>query len=89
MADVTEIPDGEELTAAKIDAIIGRIALNIYNIMEGKWNALDHAEFGAVGKKVEPSKMLAAYEKLLRYWEQKRAEFDTYEERTAYDDPYQ
>lgn len=89
MADVTEIPDGEELTAAKIDAIIGRISLNIYNIMEGKWDALDHAEFGAVGKKVEPSKLLAELRKQLEFWKAERAGFDTYEEKTAYDDPYQ
>lgn len=89
MADVTEIPDGEPLTAAKCDEMISRIALNIYNITAGKWDALDHAEFGALGKKVEPTKLLAEYRQQLAFWKGLRAEFDTYEEITCYDDPYQ
>lgn len=89
MADVTEIPDGDELTAVQIDSIISRISLNIYNILAGKWDALDHAEFGAVGKKVEPSKLLAELREQLKFWQDQRAGYDTYEEITVYDDPYQ
>lgn len=89
MADVSEIPDGSELTAAQCDAMISRISLNIYNIMAGKWDALDHAEFGAVGKKVEPTKLLAELREQLKLWKDLRAGFDTYEEISVYDDPYQ
>ena len=89
MADVTEIPDGEELTAAQVQSIINRISLNIYNITAGKWDALDHAEFGAVGKKYEPTKLLAELREQLKYWENRLAGLDSYEENTVYDDPYQ
>lgn len=89
MADVSEIPDGDELTAEQITSIINRISLNIYNITAGKWDALDHAEFGALGKKVEPTKLLAELRQQLAYWEGRRSGLDTYEEFTVYDDPYQ
>lgn len=65
ISSISQIPDGEELTEAQIRSMINNIDVQIYNLTSGgKWDLLPHAEFGNVGKKDDPDKLLDALSKL-------------------------
>ena len=79
MADITtlaalESADEGDLSEEAVRAILKRINLNIYNILENKWDAVEYAEFGDAGHRKDPTKLLKVlmemkekYEALLQH----------------------
>lgn len=91
MADITSISEltGEDaLTERQINKIINRINIAIYNITAGKFDAVDHTEFGVSGNRTEPSKTLAQYRNLLKFYKDMLEELPVYEV-SQYDNPEQ
>ncbi len=71
MADVSNFDNvsADALTEAQIQGIIRRIELNIYNILAGKWDAVDYAEFGDAGHRRDGTKLLAELRQQLAFWQ--------------------
>ena len=67
MADATALSElsGTTPSEANLLAIQNRIILNIYNLMEGKFDAVDMTLFGKSGHRQEPSKLLEQLRKML------------------------
>lgn len=88
MADVSDFTSvsGEDLTEAQLKGILRRIDLNIYNILDGKWSAVDYAEFGGTGHRKDPTKLLAQLRELRASYKAMLDEFPA-EEWTQYDNP--
>ena len=67
MADATSLSEltGETITEQHLLAIKKRIVLNIYNLLEGKFDAVDMTLFGSSGHRQEPTKLLEQLRKML------------------------
>jgi hypothetical protein len=84
--DPLDIGEVDALTEGQIQAILNRIDRNIFNILAGKWDALDHTEFGAAGKKSEPTALLAELRRQRETYKEMLANVP-YEARSQWDDP--
>lgn len=90
MADISSInsiPDGSDLTEAQIKGIINRIQINLFNLLEGKWDLLPYAEFGEAGHRADPDKLAKELREQLKYWTQQLRELPA-SEISVLDDPY-
>ena len=88
MADVSDLSGvtGTAITEAQVLGIIARIDLNIYNLLAGKWDLVDYAEFGLAGHRKDPTKMVEALKGLKSMYQSQLDDLPA-EYTSQFDDP--